>query len=66
MHKTHGRLTPAPREEHSNVAGKTMVCVKCGKEKVITAAVFGETKCDWCGGVMTELGVEKAKLTGKS
>ena len=64
MHKTHGRLKPAERSEHSNVSGKTMVCPDCGKKVVVASVVFAETKCS-CGSFMTEAGIEQAKLTGK-
>ena len=65
MEKAHGRLTPAPREEHSNVKGKSMVCSNCGKMIVVKGAIFAETKCD-CGGFMTEANMDQAKLTGKA
>jgi len=65
MNKAHGRLKPAPREEHSNVKGKKMVCPDCGKMVVSTDVVFAETQCE-CGGYMTEVGEERAKLTGKA
>jgi hypothetical protein len=64
MHKTHGRLTPAPREEHSNVKGKLMTCPDCGKQLVVSKVVFAETECE-CGGFMVEAGNSQAKLTGK-
>ena len=63
MEKAHGRLKPAPREEHSNVKGKKMVCPDCGAIEVVKGAVFAETKCK-CGGFMTEVAVESAKLHG--
>lgn len=64
MRKAHGRLKPAPKEEHSNTAGKKMICPACGNTIVVPKVVFAETKCR-CGEFMTEAGVEEAKLTGK-
>lgn len=65
MFKTHGRLKPADKKEHSNTAGKQMICHTCGKVETISTVVFAETRCGECGDFMVEVGVEQAKLTGK-
>ena len=63
--KEHGRLRPADPIEYAKVDGKVMVCPKCDYKQVVASVVFGETCCQFCGGLMVEQGSEEAKLNSR-
>ena len=64
MFKTHGRLTPAKKEELAGLKGKKMECPNCGLI-VVARAEFAETKCDKCGSQLVDIDFTQAKVTGR-